>query len=367
MASIEKQVRDGKVTWQARYRDPAGRQRKRSLRQEGGRRAVPGDGARRRGARRLRRPLRPDHRRRVRPDVGRGAAAQAADGHGGSPASSTATSPGRRWARAASARSCRPMCRRGPPTAARCWHRPRCAASSRCSAASTPRRAGPAGGVVAGGAGDAAAPRAGPGGPADGRAGSRPGRRDAGAVPGDGADAGRARAADRRAAGAAGRGRGLPAAAGPHRVAVRARATVRRDPKTPRSQADAPAAGDRRRRAGRAHGGVPARRGRVAVHQRVRAAVPHPTTGRRSSAGPWPARRAARGTTSHASGTTTPACCWPLARVGRGRGAARATTTRSLVFSTYGHLMPDSEDRTRAAVDDAWCAPGVPRDDAAGL
>lgn len=31
-----------------------------------------------------------------------------------------------------------------------------------------------------------------------------------------------------------------------------------------------------------------------------------------------------------------------------------------LVLSTYGHLMPDSEDRTRRAVDDAWRAPSVP-------
>ncbi|MGK5440392.1 hypothetical protein ACSNN7_00955 [Micromonospora sp. URMC 105] len=32
----------------------------------------------------------------------------------------------------------------------------------------------------------------------------------------------------------------------------------------------------------------------------------------------------------------------------------------TLVLSTYGHLMPDSEARTRRAVDDAWgCAPGV--------
>jgi integrase len=33
-----------------------------------------------------------------------------------------------------------------------------------------------------------------------------------------------------------------------------------------------------------------------------------------------------------------------------------------LVLSTYGHLMPDSEERTRGAVDDAWCAPEVPRE-----
>ena len=40
----------------------------------------------------------------------------------------------------------------------------------------------------------------------------------------------------------------------------------------------------------------------------------------------------------------------------------------SLVLSTYGHLMPDSDDRTRSAVDAAWdavgasCAPDVPHD-----
>jgi integrase len=35
-----------------------------------------------------------------------------------------------------------------------------------------------------------------------------------------------------------------------------------------------------------------------------------------------------------------------------------------LVLSTYGHLMPGSEERTRRAVDEAWCAPSVPRGDA---
>ncbi len=40
----------------------------------------------------------------------------------------------------------------------------------------------------------------------------------------------------------------------------------------------------------------------------------------------------------------------------------------SLVLSTYGHLMPDSDDRTRSAIDAAWdatnapCAPNVPQD-----
>lgn len=28
--------------------------------------------------------------------------------------------------------------------------------------------------------------------------------------------------------------------------------------------------------------------------------------------------------------------------------------TATLVLKTYGHLMPDSEDRTRRAVDEAW-------------
>ncbi|MGC5030163.1 tyrosine-type recombinase/integrase [Micromonospora sp. DT229] len=37
----------------------------------------------------------------------------------------------------------------------------------------------------------------------------------------------------------------------------------------------------------------------------------------------------------------------------------------ALVLSTYGHLMPDSEERTRRAVDDAWgCAPDVPHGEA---
>jgi hypothetical protein len=35
----------------------------------------------------------------------------------------------------------------------------------------------------------------------------------------------------------------------------------------------------------------------------------------------------------------------------------------NLVLSTYGHLMPDSEERTRKAIDDAWGgAPDVPHD-----
>lgn len=37
----------------------------------------------------------------------------------------------------------------------------------------------------------------------------------------------------------------------------------------------------------------------------------------------------------------------------------------TLVLSTYGHLMPDSEERTRRAVDEAGgCAPGVPQGEA---
>lgn len=37
----------------------------------------------------------------------------------------------------------------------------------------------------------------------------------------------------------------------------------------------------------------------------------------------------------------------------------------TLVLSTYGHLMPDTEDRTRRAVDDAWCAITVPSEQSA--
>jgi integrase len=33
----------------------------------------------------------------------------------------------------------------------------------------------------------------------------------------------------------------------------------------------------------------------------------------------------------------------------------------TLVMTTYGHLLPDGDDRTRRAIDDAWCAPDVPR------
>ena len=38
----------------------------------------------------------------------------------------------------------------------------------------------------------------------------------------------------------------------------------------------------------------------------------------------------------------------------------------TLVLKTYGHLMPDSEDRTRRAVDEAWCVITVPSEQAAG-
>ena len=33
----------------------------------------------------------------------------------------------------------------------------------------------------------------------------------------------------------------------------------------------------------------------------------------------------------------------------------------TLVLTSYGHLMPDSEHRTRRAIDEAWCAPTVPQ------
>lgn len=37
----------------------------------------------------------------------------------------------------------------------------------------------------------------------------------------------------------------------------------------------------------------------------------------------------------------------------------------ALVLSTYGHLLPDTEDRTRQAIDQAWCARSVPAEDSA--
>lgn len=38
-----------------------------------------------------------------------------------------------------------------------------------------------------------------------------------------------------------------------------------------------------------------------------------------------------------------------------------------LVLTTYGHLMPNNEDRARRAVDAAWCVPDVGRDSTASL
>lgn len=35
-----------------------------------------------------------------------------------------------------------------------------------------------------------------------------------------------------------------------------------------------------------------------------------------------------------------------------------------LVLTTYGHLLPDSEERTRRAIEQAWCAPSVPQGEA---
>jgi hypothetical protein len=37
------------------------------------------------------------------------------------------------------------------------------------------------------------------------------------------------------------------------------------------------------------------------------------------------------------------------------------------VLSTYGHLMPDSEDRTRRAIDEAWSAISVPSGEVTSL
>ncbi len=49
--------------------------------------------------------------------------------------------------------------------------------------------------------------------------------------------------------------------------------------------------------------------------------------------------------------------------VAEGLGHEDAT----LVLTTYGHLMPQSENGTRRAVHDAWRAPSLPRDDEEAL
>jgi len=39
--------------------------------------------------------------------------------------------------------------------------------------------------------------------------------------------------------------------------------------------------------------------------------------------------------------------------------AERLGDTPQLVLNTYGHVMPDQEDRTRTAIDAAWTASGA--------
>ncbi len=52
-----------------------------------------------------------------------------------------------------------------------------------------------------------------------------------------------------------------------------------------------------------------------------------------------------------------------MVAVAEGPGHEDAT----LVLTTYGHLMPQSENGTRRAVHDAWRAPSLPRDDEEAL
>ena len=69
-----------------------------------------------------------------------------------------------------------------------------------------------------------------------------------------------------------------------------------------------------------------------------------------------------RGTTSHDLrhhyASVLPAAGESVVAVAERLGHENA----SLVLSTYGHLMPDSEDRTRRAIDETWCDPDVPRE-----
>ena len=101
---------------------------------------------------------------------------------------------------------------------------------------------------------------------------------------------------------------------------------------------------------------VPARRGRHVVHDRFGAPYAHAYYGTRIFAAAVGRAGVPPSTASHdlrhhyasvllVQGESVVAVA---ERLGHHNAA--------LVLSTYGHLMPDSEDRTRRAVDSAWAA-----------
>jgi integrase len=182
---------------------------------------------------------------------------------------------------------------------------------------------------------------------------------------GDGAHPGRARAADRRAAGAARPGRRLPAADGPGEFQIAPRTKVRTEPKTPRSRRTVPlpqVVAD----ALAAHIAEfpPGADGSLFTSPTRRRVLAASTTGRVFTAAVKRAGLPA-GTTSHDLrhhyASVLLAAGESVVAVAERLGHENAT----LVLKTYGHLMPDSEDRTRRAVDEAWCAITVPSEQSA--
>lgn len=133
-------------------------------------------------------------------------------------------------------------------------------------------------------------------------------------------------------------------------------------------EADRPAARHGRRRIGCSPGGLPVGRGRNDLHHRKGAPLGHVYYGHNLMGRAVNTVGLPKGTTSHdlrhhyasvllAAGESVVAVAERLGH-----------EDASLVLSTYGHLMPDSDDRTRSAIDAAWdaaratCAPDAPQD-----
>jgi hypothetical protein len=131
--------------------------------------------------------------------------------------------------------------------------------------------------------------------------------------------------------------------------------------------ADDPGPASSPRRGSRAPGHLPGRRGRSGLHHgRGDAARPRLLRAQPLPEGDgvgWSPRRNDQHDLRHRFASPLLAAGESVVAVAERLGYDDA----SLVLSTYGHLMPDSEDRTRRAVDAAWgavgaaCAPDVPQ------
>jgi integrase len=133
-------------------------------------------------------------------------------------------------------------------------------------------------------------------------------------------------------------------------------------------EADRPAAPGGRRRTGSSPGGVSGGRRRNNLHHREGHPLGHVYYGHNLIRRAVDEAGLPKGTTSHdlrhhyasvllAAGESVVAVAERLGH-----------EDASLVLGTHGHLMPDSDDRTRSAIDAAWdsasalCAPDVPQD-----